>query len=99
MRRLPYGAACSISSSAASMPGLSSKPAPKAPNARGRAPLLDDAQILEIRALSQFAGWGQGRLAERYGVGLDAIKRFLSGVTRSRLVAKREHLPADVVAL
>ena len=96
MRKLGYTGACEIGRSAASMPFALDRPA-KAPKPRGRAPLLADDKILELRALAEFAGWPPGRLAERFGVDRAMVKRILSGVTRSRLVAKREHLPAEVV--
>lgn len=75
------------------------KPAKKSKGTpSGNPPLLTDEQILEVRALSQFAGWGRAALAKRYGVKADMIDRVLSGITRSRLVATRKHLPADVEA-
>ncbi|MBB3017645.1 hypothetical protein FHR70_000685 [Microvirga lupini] len=61
---------------------------------RGNAPLMTDEQILECRALDQFAGWGTEQLQRRYGVDAAMIQRVLSGITRSRLVATRKHLPA-----
>lgn len=57
--------------------------------------LLTDAQILELRALSQFAGWCRERLMERYGINADAANRYLMGISRARLVAKPEHLPPE----
>lgn len=63
---------------------------------RGPAPLLTDQQILEVRALAQFAGWGCDRLSSRYGVDNAMIQRVVSGVTRSRLVATLRHLPDGV---
>ena len=65
---------------------------------RGNAPLLTDNQILELRALSQYAGWGCDRLMARYGVDKDMIWRVVEGVTRSRLVASPRHLPTGVTA-
>lgn len=98
MRRLPYGAACSIGLSASTMPSIDAKRAAKARTPAGRTPLLPDDKILELRALSEFAGWSARSLSLRFGIDLDAVRRFLSGVTRSRLVATRAHLPAEVVA-
>lgn len=63
---------------------------------RGVSPMLSDEQILELRALSQFAGWCCDRLMARYGVDKAMIDRVLSGVTRSRLVATLRHLPEGV---
>jgi hypothetical protein len=69
------------------------------PKRRGAHSLMTDAQILEARALSEFAGWSRASLEERFGVDTATMKRVLSGVTRSRLVASRKHLPADVEAV
>lgn len=96
--RIPFGAACLIGLSSGSMPSVNAKPAKSSGNIRGRAPLLTDAQILELRALSQFAGWSRARLMKRYGIDEHAADRFLSGITRSRLVAKPCHLPAEITA-
>lgn len=98
MRFLHVAPACEIGRSAATMPSFNAKPLRRPEKPRGRPPLLADAQILELRALAEFAGWQPGRLAARFGVDLSMVKRILSGVTRARLVAKREHLPAGVVA-
>lgn len=65
---------------------------------RGRAPLLTDAQILEMRALSEFAEWGTKRLQLRFRVDAEAVRRILLGITRSKLVASRKHLPKDLEA-
>lgn len=62
-------------------------------NCRGTPPLLSDDQILEMRALHDFAGWSPKRLQLRFAVDADMVKRVLSGITRSRLVATRAHLP------
>lgn len=97
IRKLGFTGACEIGRSAASMPGALDRPA-KARNCRGAPPLLSDAQILEMRALHDFAGWRPKRLQQRFGVDAGMVKRVLSGITRSRLVATREHLPAEVVA-
>lgn len=94
--RLPYPAAASIGKSAASMPGLADKPARKVRGVQGRPPLLTDAQILELRALADFAGWANDALALRYGIDQASVRRYVSGITRSRLVATRAHLPAGV---
>lgn len=69
------------------------------PQTRGKRPILTDAQILELRALDQFAGWGRAKLMSRYGVDAPTVIRILSGVTRSRLIATRQHLPADLETL
>lgn len=69
------------------------------PKHRGIAPQLSDDQILEMRALHDFAGWHPKRLRERFGVDEGMVKRVPSGITRSRLVATREHLPAEVVGV
>uniref|UniRef100_A0AAU6W2J0 Uncharacterized protein n=1 Tax=Pseudomonas phage Touem01 TaxID=3138548 RepID=A0AAU6W2J0_9VIRU len=66
------------------------------PQTRGKHPILTDAQILELRALDQFAGWGIARLMARYSVNKPTVTRILSGVTRSRLIATRQHLPANL---
>lgn len=74
---------------------------PKRPSTgteKGHTPLLTDAQILEMRALSEFAGWNRERLMQRFGVDNDMVYRVLSGVTRSRLVATRKHLPKNLEA-
>lgn len=97
IRKLGFTGACEIGRSAASMPGALDRPAVPA-KPRGRAPLLTDAQILEMRALAEFAGWSQQALALRFNVDLSAVRRFLSYVTRSRLVPRREHLPVEVAA-
>lgn len=66
------------------------------PKVRGHKPLLSDAQILEMRALSEFAGFRNLQLSERFAVDMDMVNRVISGVTRSRLVATRKHLPEGV---
>lgn len=69
------------------------------PKVRGQKPLLSDAQILEMRALSEFAGFRNLQLSERFAVDMDMVNRVISGVTRSRLVATRKHLPEGVTPL
>lgn len=97
IRKLGFTGASEIGRSAASMPGALDRPAVQT-KPRGRAPLLSNAQILEMRALAEFAGWSNKRLRERFGVNDSNVRRVLDGITRSRLVATREHLPAEVVA-
>jgi hypothetical protein len=67
-----------------------------APGVSGNRPKLSDEQILELRALSEFAGWDRVRLATRFAVDIETVKRILEGVTRSRLIATRKHLPAGM---
>jgi hypothetical protein len=74
-----------------------SKRKPKGGN-RGRAPLLTDAQILEMRALNEFAGWSAKRLQVRFAVNAEAVRRILQGQTRVNLIATRNHLPQDLEA-
>jgi hypothetical protein len=69
---------------------------PRKGTIQGNAPLLTDAQILELRALHDFAGWNRDALMLRYGVDKDMIQRVVTGITRSRLVATLKHLPAGV---
>lgn len=69
------------------------------PKVRGHKPLLSDAQILEMRALSDFAGFSNLQLSDRFDVDMDMVNRVISGVTRSRLVATRKHLPEGVTPL
>lgn len=96
MRALPYGAACAIGHSAATMPGTAAKAQRKVGEPRGRKPLLSDEKILELRALAEFAGWRTDALALRFEIDQAAVRRYASGVTRSRLAATRAHLPAGV---
>lgn len=65
---------------------------------RGRTPTLTDAQILELRALNEFAGWGAKALRARFGLGSEAVQRILQGVTRGKLVPTRKHLPQELEA-
>jgi hypothetical protein len=72
---------------------------PKRPSTgtvKGHKPLLTDAEILEMRALSEFSGWTREQLMARFVVDYDMVYRVLSGVTRSRLVATRKHLPKNL---
>ncbi len=69
---------------------------PSTGTVQGKPSLLTDEQILELRALSQFAGWRCDALMARYGVDRAMIDRVVSGVTRSRLVASPRHLPDGV---
>lgn len=69
---------------------------PRKGGSQGHKPLLTDEQILELRALAQFAGWPCERLMARYGVDKAMIQRVVAGVTRSRLVATLRHLPEGV---
>lgn len=79
---------------------INQAPAPRRKGgSQGHTPLLTDEQILEVRALSQFAEWGYDRLSSRYGVDKAMIHRVVSGVTRSRLVATLRHLPAGVTPI
>lgn len=68
------------------------------PKSQGIKPLLTDNEILEVRALSEFAGWACDALMLRYGVNKSMIQRVVTGITRSRLVASPGHLPAGVTA-
>ena len=95
--RIPFGAACSIGLSSGSIPSINDKPMKTSTKVRGHAPLLTDAQILEMRALSQFASWSRNRLMARYGIDAATCDRYLNGITRSRLVAKPCHLPSEAV--
>jgi len=66
--------------------------------ARGPSTILNDSQILELRALSDFAGWSRQRLMRHYGIDWSTADRYLSGQTRAKLIAKPEHLPPGVIA-
>lgn len=63
----------------------------------GKYRALTDAQILELRALSEFAGWTNKQLQDRYGLDAVSINRYVGGITRSRLVATRKHLPKEIL--
>ena len=65
---------------------------------RGRSPILTDSQILELRALSDFAGWSRQRLMRHYGIDGPTADRYRSGQTRAKLIATPEHLPPGVAA-
>lgn len=95
--RLSYSTVARGGSRTSGLGEVSGKAAKPERNCRGAPPLLSDAQILEMRALHDFAGWSSKRLQQRFGVDEGMVKRVLDGITRSRLVAKREHLPAEVV--
>lgn len=55
-----------------------------------------DDQILQMRALHEFGNWSRARIAERYGLNADDVRRYLDYVTRARLVPTRKHLPGNV---
>lgn len=75
---------------------LLARPRRASTGTKGNRCLMTDAQILEMRALSEFASWSRAKLQLRYGVDANMVERVLSGLTRSRLVATRKHLPADL---
>lgn len=52
-----------------------------------------------MRALGDFARFSNLQLSERFEVDMDMVNRVISGVTRSRLVATRKHLPEGVTPL
>ncbi|WP_443698603.1 hypothetical protein [Pseudomonas sp.] len=79
---------------ASTMTGTARKP--RTGGSQGCAPLLSDEQILELRALYQFAGWAPDALMLRFKVDKHMVKRVTEGFTRSRLVATLKHLPAGV---
>jgi hypothetical protein len=85
----PYSARNQMASSRAAIK-------PKKGGSQGCAPLLTDEQILELRALYQFAGWAPDALMLRFKVDKHMVKRVTEGFTRSRLVATLKHLPAGV---
>jgi hypothetical protein len=60
---------------------------------------LTDAQILEARALYEFAGWSNKRVAEHTGLDLATVKRITSGATGAKLFATIKHLPDGVEPL
>lgn len=60
---------------------------------------ITTAQILEARALFEFAGWKNKVIAKHLGLDLEAVKRMTSGRTGARLFATIEHLPAGVEPL
>lgn len=49
-----------------------------------------------MRALSDFAGFSNLQLSDRFDVDMDMVNRVISGVTRSRLVAARKSRMRDV---
>ena len=64
------------------------------PKGKGVVPALSDEDILEMRALAEFAGWKRRHLAAYYGVDVIFVTRVVTlGCTRALLVATREHLP------
>ena len=65
---------------------------------RGRSPTLTDSQILELRALSDFAGWSRQRLMRHYDIDGPTVDRYRSGQTRAKLIATPERLPPGVTA-
>lgn len=52
--------------------------------------LMNDAQVLECRGLHEFHGWDRKRLAEKYGMTVDYMKKLLDYSTRSKLIPKRQ---------
>lgn len=60
---------------------------------------LTDAQILEGRALFEFAGWVNKRIASHMNLDLETVKRITSGRTGAKLFATVKHLPAGVEPL
>lgn len=55
--------------------------------------LLTDAQVLEARALHEFGGRSISDIARRYSLEYGYARRLLDYTVRSKLIAKREHLP------
>lgn len=55
---------------------------------------LSDKQVLEMRALKEFASWKAGKIATYCGVDLRRVYKILSYEQRSKLIPKRSDLPS-----
>jgi uncharacterized protein (DUF433 family) len=67
---------------------------------KGGKPLMTDAQVLEARALQDFADWSLDQVQERFPqIQRDTLKAILDYRNRSRLIPKEHHLPTGVEAV
>lgn len=65
----------------------------------GRA-IMTDAQVLEARALQEFADWSNAQVSERFpAINTRTLDAILDYRNRSRLIPKKTHLPAGVEAV
>jgi len=55
--------------------------------------VLSDVQILQIRALKEFAGWKAPKIAEHFGIDISKVYKIVSYEQRSKLIPKRTDLP------
>jgi hypothetical protein len=66
----------------------------------GRRVTMTDAQVLEARALQDFAGWSRAQIRARYpDIARRTLDGILDGSNRVRLIATRKHLPEGVSPL
>ncbi len=72
---------------------LAVRKVPKPARTGGTGTLLTDAQVLEARALHEFGGRSISDIARRYSLEYGYARRLLDYTVRSKLIAKREHLP------
>lgn len=67
---------------------------------KGGNPILTDAQVLEARALQDFADWDLDQVQARFpAIKRDTLKAILDYRNRSRLIPKEHHLPSGVEAV
>ena len=59
-------------------------------------PLMTDAEVLEARALHEFAEFSHAAIRARYGLARRYSQQLLKYETRSKLIPKPCHLPAGV---
>lgn len=72
---------------------IQNKQSTKTSKVRWKSKTISDEQVLQMRALKEFALWKPAKIAEHTGVDIHRVYKILSYEQRSKLIPKVTDLP------